>query len=713
MTKSEIQANTARSARTTRGGSLSLAFVVSMAFTGTLLLPGSGWAQEMPLRAIPAGVQPPPEFARALERGWRSEDGSPGRNYWQNWAGYDIKARLDPEAARLEGTVRILYHHDAPANLNTVFLHLHQNIHKEGSPRYEAQEITGGVTITSLAADGEELSEGPASQGPGWEVDGTIMQVRPSIRLERGDTLQLDIAWEMTVPQNGVGRMGHSDREMYFLAYWFPKMSVFDNLRGWNPQPYLGNAEFYDEFGDYSVELTVPTGWTVMATGELQNPEEVYSAITLDLLAEAAESDDRVVIADQASRDAGTVTTGGVDGWLTYRFAAQNVRDFAWTTSNVQRWDATSALVGPIVELADEGPDCAQDDEECWEAWERAQEEAEEEAPAAPEPAEGAERRVLIHSFWREDRAPLWADQWQYGKQSIEHHSAYTGFPYPWPHMTSVEGADIIGGGMEFPMMTLIGPYVDREPTDLFNVTSHEIGHMWVPMIVGTDEKRHAWIDEGSTTFLEDESRMALWPGVDHHRVEARGYLQVAQAQQEQSMMRHGDFYEPGPAYGIASYPKPATLMVALRHLMGEETWEEAYRTFILEWAYKHPSPWDFFNTFERFAEQDLDWFWTSFYYETWTLDHAVLSVTPKPAGGSVIRIVDRSLAIYPASVRVRTANGMDFVHEIPVEHWLMGNDEYELEVAPSAGAVTRVEIDPEGYAPDVDRTNNFWPRGR
>ena len=262
-------------------------------------------------------------------------------------------------------------------------------------------------------------------------------------------------------------------------------------------------------------------------------------------------------------------------------------------------------------------------------------------------------------------------------------------------------------------MLTIIGPYDGQQATDLFNVTSHEIAHMWIPMIVGTDEKRYAWMDEGSTTFLEDESKMALWPGVDHHRVEARTYLQVAQAQMEQSMMRHGDYYEPGPGYGVASYPKPATLLVALRQLLGEETFREAYRTFILEWAYRHPSPWDFFNTMERFAEEDLDWFWTSYYFETWTLDQAVLSVTPKTAGGAVIRIVDRGLAFFPTSVRVRTQNGMDFVHEIPVEHWLDGNREYEIDVAASAGPVTRVEVDPQGYAPDVDRTNNFWPRGR
>ncbi len=660
--------------------------------------PSPAAAQELPLRALPAPIEESRAFRQAVQRAWRSEDGSPGGGYWQNWAGYDLKATLDPETGVVDGSVRILYHHDAPVNLNTVYLHLHQNLHKEGVPRNSAQEVTGGVTIHSLSADGEDLTEGPVARGPGWEVDGTVMQVRPTIRVERGDTVQLDIEWSFTVPQNGAGRMGHSDREMYFIAYWFPKMAVFDNVLGWVADPYLGNAEFYDEFGDYTAEITVPAGWTVMATGELQNPEEVFSAITVERLEEAAVSDERVVIADRASRDAGTVTREGVDGMLTYRFAANDVRDFAWTTSNVQRWDAASAEVGPRVD-GEPAPECDAGEEAC------------------PEGGAGSDvngtRRVLVHSFWREERAPLWEDQWLYAKQSIEFHSEYTGFPYPWSHMTSVEGTDIIGGGMEFPMMTIIGPYTGQEPTDLFNVTSHEIGHMWIPMIVGTNEKRHAWMDEGATTYLEGASRMELWPGVDHFRVEARTYYQVAQAGLEQSMMRHGDYYEPGPAYGAASYPKPATLMVALRQLMGRETWEEAYRTFIREWAYKHPTPFDFFNTFERFAEEDLDWFWTSFYYETWSLDHAVRSVTPRPTGGAVIRIVDEGRAIFPTTVRVQTQNGMDFVHEIDVEHWLQGNDEYELDVAPAAGAVTRVEIDPQGYAPDVDRTNNFWPRGR
>ena len=181
-------------------------------------------------------------------------------------------------------------------------------------------------------------------------------------------SLELGLAWEVTLPQNGAGRMGHSNREMYLVAYWFPKMALLDDLRVWNAQPYLGNAEFYDGFADYSVSLRVPENWTVMATGTLENPDEVFSAVTVERLAEAATSDELVTIAGQAERDAQVVTARSEDGWLTYRFTARGVRDFAWTASNVQRWDATSAVVGD-------------------------------------RDGDGEDDRALIHSFWREDRA--------------------------------------------------------------------------------------------------------------------------------------------------------------------------------------------------------------------------------------------------------------------------------------------------------------------
>ena len=254
-------------------------------------------------RPVPAPVVLPPFYERALERGWRSEDGSPGHSYWQQSSSYELEARLDPETAELEGTVRILYVNNAPARLPTVWLHLHQNLHQEGSPRSATEEITGGIRLTSVSADGEELEAmEELDDGAGYEVDGTLMRLSPGFPVEQGDTLELEISWSETIPQNGSGRMGHSDKEMYFIAYWFPKMAVFDDLRLWDAQPYLGAAEFYDGFGDYTASISVPEGWTVMATGDLQNPEDVFTALTLERIEQASTSDELVMIAGQAEQ---------------------------------------------------------------------------------------------------------------------------------------------------------------------------------------------------------------------------------------------------------------------------------------------------------------------------------------------------------------------------------------------------------------------------
>ena len=627
---------------------------------------------------MPPPVVTPQFMERAYQRGWRSEDGAPGEGYWQQGGSYELRARLFPDEARIEGSVRILYASQAPGRFPTTWLHLHQNLHAAGAPRKEATEVTGGIEVSSVAVDGvplEEAGDGEGLRAPGYRIEGTLMEIAPEEPLEPGDTMEIAMDFEFEVPGSGAGRMGHSEREVYFVAYWFPKMAVLDDLRAWNPDPYLANAEFYDGFADYSVEISVPEGWTVMATGDLENAQEVFATRTLERLAEAENSDDKVVIADRTDREAGSVTRDAPGGWLTYRFDASQVRDFAWTASNVQRWDAASVEVGDAD--GDDVPD-----------------------------------RVLVHSLWRPNRAPLWEEQWQYARQSLEHHSRYSALPYPWPHMTSVEGADIIEGGMEFPMLTVMGSYEGRGEQDLFNVTSHEIGHMWIPMIVGANEKRYAWMDEGTTTFLEAESRMEIWPGVDHHRVEARGYLQLAQAGLETSMMRHGDAYPAGPAYGVASYLKPAALLVALREVVGVEAFEAALRAFLAEWAYKHPTPWDFFNTFERFAQRDLDWFWSSFYFEAWHMDHAVGEVRIDRDSGARIVIEDRGFAPYPATVRVRSSGEGALEYAVPVEHWLDGNSEYVIELPASAGAVLQVEIDPRGYAPDADRSNNIWPRG-
>jgi hypothetical protein len=524
-----------------------------------------------------------------------------------------------------------------------------------------------------VKAQGRRLLPAETLANPGYVEDGGVMMVRLPEPVSSGEMVELEVDWSFLVPQNA-GRMGHSDREMYFLAYWFPKIAVFDDLRGWDAEPYQG-AEFYEGYGDYRVSLTVPNGWTVMATGDLQNAEEVYTAQTRERMAAALQADTMVQIATREDLEAGRVTEASRSGALTYRFQAENVRDFTWTTSNVQLWTGTSSLV----------PD---------------------------RDGDGEDDRVAIHAFWRDYRAPLWADQALYAKHSIEFESRFTGFSYPWPHMTSVEGEDIIGGGMEFPMFTIMGSYEGRGAFNLYSVTAHELAHMWIPMIVGSNEKRHAWIDEGSTTFLENQTEPDYWPdAADQDAEDMEAYLQVARLELEQSMMRHHDYYEPGPAGGIASYQKPATLMVTLRNLLGEEVFMEGYQSFIRDWAFKHPSPWDFFNTFERVSGQDLDWFWNSWYYETWVLDHAVESVVQE-GEETVITISDLGFAPMPAHIRITTPEGRILERQIPVTHWLQGELSAEIRIPASIGEGARVEIDPERLFPDKDRSNNVWERG-
>jgi hypothetical protein len=621
-------------------------------------------------RPIPGPVVPPPAYRRALSEDTRSETGAPGPAYWQNYASYEIEASLDPETGRVEGTAVIAYQNRAPGRLQLIGMHLHQNLHAVGVVRNESQEVTGGVELRRIAVDGETLELSDVRQGPGWVTEGTTLWIRPNQVMEENATALIEVDWGVTLPQNSAGRMGHSDREMYLVAYWYPKIGVLDDIGGWDMEPYMGNAEFYDDFADYSVRITVPGGWTVMATGELVNPEEVLSQTTRDRLEVASRADTVVRVATRQELETGTVTAESES--LTYRFEAQNVRDFAFTTSNVQTWDATSAVVGDL-------------------------------------DGDGDEDRALIHSFWRDYRAPKWVRQAAFAKHSVEHHSRFTGFPYPWPHMTSVEGADIISGGMEFPMVTLIGDYNSRTAEDLYNVTAHEIAHMWVPMIVGTNEKRYAWMDEGSTTYLENQARREYWPeSRDPDWQDRLLYLGTARAEQEEPLMTHGDFYADSDAYGIASYQKPSTLLYTLRNMIGDDAFMLAYTSFLREWAYKHPTPWDLFNTFERVLETDLDWFWSTWYYETWTLDHAVADVRVAD-GSSVVVIEDRGFAPMPVTVRIRTSRGSILEEVIPVSEWLSGKTEVEIRIPDSQGEVVRVDIDPNEFFPDVAPGNNGW----
>jgi len=624
-------------------------------------------------RPIPYPVIPPAGFQAAVEQGTRTATGEPGPAYWQQRADYRITASLDARARRLQGSARIRYRNNSPDTLPALVLQLPQNLHQPGVVRNERAEVTGGKTITRVIAGGQTLTEaaGPL-RGPGYRVDGTVMGVGLPAPLLPGAETTLEIDWHFPVPQAGAGgRMGWDADDLFFLAYWYPQMAVYDDLGGWHTDPFRGLGEFYMGYGDYDVTLTVPEGWVVRATGELQNPAEVFPAQIRQRLDQAAASDTTVVILAPADFGAGRATLRGRGGTLTWRFAAENVRDFAFSATLRSRWDGARTSVGDRT-------------------------------------GDGRPEFARVETLWRES-APRWAQVTRYQQHSIAFLSEFTGFPYPWPHMTAVEGANIIGGGMEFPMMTLMGDYNRAPAGALYDVTAHELAHMWIPMIVGTDERRYGWIDEGATSFAEAQARNDFRPGEDADQENIGGYLGIARAGMEGEIMRWTDFHPTMPAFFSATYAKPAALLATLRGLIGEDAFRSGYQAFIRDWAYRHPSPWDFFHTFNTAAGQDLEWFWRTWYFETWTLDQAVGNVTTD-RGGTTIEVVDLGLAPMPARLTATRQDGTTERREVPVETWLAGNRTATVTL-PAGSPVVHVEIDAEGHFPDIDRDNNVWVR--
>jgi hypothetical protein len=473
-------------------------FLLTLTLFNLLALPYAA-AQERPL---PYPVTPPFEWSSAIQNGTRTTSGEPGPKYWQQWTDYVIQARLDPAAKRLRGTARIVYHNRSPDRLPTVFVHLLQNIHDSGAVRNESQEVTGGMEVRRVTANRQLVPERPP-RGPGYYVNGTVMGIRLPSPLASRDSVQLEIEWTFTVPQSGAGRMGWSGDNLFFIAYWYPQMAVYDDVVGWQLDQYLGNAEFYSGFGSYDVTIEAPPGWVVRGTGELMNATQVFPDAVRERLARAMQTDTVVHVLTAQDFGAGQSTREASNGWLAWRFSADKVRDFAFSATTESLWDATRTPVG------DRNGD-------------------------------GAIDYTRIEALYRAT-APRWRQAWRYGQHAIDFLSKWTGFPYPWPHMTAVEGAGIIGGGMEFPMMTLIGDYSQSTDSALYYVTAHELAHMWVPMIVSNDEKRRAWMDEGTTSFNENQARKEFFPGIDHDEPDRQDYLQAARLGQEGEMMRWSD----------------------------------------------------------------------------------------------------------------------------------------------------------------------------
>ena len=607
-------------------------------------------------RPVPYPVIPNPKFERAAENGTRSTSGQPGASYWMNETDYTIHASLSPSTNMVRGSEKIVYTNHSPDDLSTVVVHLHQNLHKEGVVRNRPQKLTGGLHLSSASFNGNELLERSSPREVGYRINGTRMYITLPEPIKSGTSAEFEFSWSFEVPEAGAPRIGQ-DGEIYFVGYWFPQIAVYDDVNGWSGDAYMGNGEFYADFGTYNVSITVPEQYVVGATGNLVNADEVLTAQTANRLKQAKSTDD--VIRVVTEEDLGKATKTSPTGSLTWNFQAEGVRDFAFATSDNYLWDATRAKL----------PDGSFKD---------------------------------IFAFYRPEMK-VWSRSAEFARFTIEFMSDMI-LPYPYPHMTTAEG--VIGGGMEFPMITHIGG--GRNDQSLFGVTFHEIGHMWFPMIVAQDEKENTWMDEGLTSFNTAEGSATFW-NQNSWVQERQGYYRIAGTGDEVEPMRHGDQYPlDGGARGLASYNKPAVALHALRGIVGQEAFSKSYKEYANRWAFKHPQPYDLFNTFNDVLGKDYDWFWTTMFFETWTLDQSIASVDESNAG-VVVTVEDLGLSAFPAVVSVTYSNGDVATATIPVSEWHSGSRSAKLTF--KAGSVARVEIDRDQFFPDVDRANNVWEK--
>ncbi len=606
-------------------------------------------------RPLPHPLEPSAAWLAAIERQTRTQDGRPGPASWTNYAQYSIVAELLPDTARVQGRVEMTFHNRSPEEVASLWIHLRQNLHAPDAVRNIPVEVTGGIELGQWTVDGN---------GAHTAQRGTRLELFLPEPLPGDGKAKVAVEFAFTVPDGEAPRMGRVGNELFFLGYWYPQFAVCDDVRGWVVEPYLGESEFYMGYADYDVAFTAPKGWLVQATGTLQNPAAVLPETIRKDLATAASGDAIVRVVTKEHHAGNGIATADAAPTRTWRFRGEKVRDFAIATSPHYLWDATSVVVGD-------------------------------------RDGDGKDDRCLVQVMYRPE-AVTWRNACHFAQHTIGTLSRDLA-PYPWPHATTVEG--ILGGGMEYPMLVLCGD--QRTPFANQSLIAHELAHMWFPMLVGSDETAFGWQDEGLVDWFTARLERDYWKQ-QRPSAAQRDYLSVVSlGLDREPMLTHADHLQHETSYVYLCYTKPAAVLQQLAGMLGEDKVAAALREYTRTWAFAHPTPEDFFATMNRALGQDLGWYWSTWWTETWTLDHAIAAVRATADGkGSEVVVEDHGRAPHPARVQVTFADGMTAEQTVPVTRWLAGERSVVLTFP---GKVTAAKLDPAQTTLDIERSNDTW----
>lgn len=637
-------------------------------------------------RSIRFDVPMTNSIRNAFKAGTRDFSGKPGPNYWQLEADYTIKASLDPATQTITGSEKISMHNNSKDDLKTIVLRLDHNIFRAEAQRGASvpAEATEGMVLTSLKIAGQAVeltTASPAGRGnPNAATNGggpkiTIFGLTQSVAtinlpepIKAGATAELEIAWRTKLPGGPNGR-GHRmtqrfESNLFQPTQWYPRIAKYDDLRGWETSPYLGPSEFYNNFGKFDVSITVPGGWIVSGTGLLQNPNEVLTATARQRLTTVLNSDEEVTIVDETEKGPGKSTASGDK--LTWHFVADKVNDFAWATAENFVWKATRATI----------------------------------------PGKGA---VPIHMVFLPERAKMFERAGKISRHALEFYSKLWA-PYAFPQLTLQDGPS---AGMEYPMVINSNQ----------GAADHETAHQWWPMMLGTNETRYGWMDEGFNQYMnilsaaDNQGKPYNLDGL------GQSYGRMSGSENEAPLMWSAN--DAGSGYSFQTYSKTPLMLSMLGGIVGDEAVINAMKKYTAAWAFKHPSPWDYMFFMNNELGQDLEWFW---YYWLWTTEAVDGSIQNVKTAGSKTTVTVQQAGQMPSPVvlkvefeaagpAIKTLPNAKMIDATtaevtwPVSVWFDGKRTFNADMNFGKRKIKKITFDPHGRFPDSDVADNVWPR--
>ncbi|WP_316810192.1 M1 family metallopeptidase [Pedobacter heparinus] len=607
-----------------------------------LMLSVSAFAQTLP---VPTSIQ------EAYAKGTRSKSGKPGPAYWQNIASYQLKANFNPLSRELKGQAEIVYVNNSPDTLKQLWFKLYPNLYQKGGnvkTKIALKDLGPGVELSSVQVNGKAIAQDEL------QIAGTNMHTNIAA-LAPGQSLKLKMDYQYVLNKGSHMRTGQVNDSAHFVAYFFPRIAVYDDIDGWNKYPYTGEEEFYNDFCNFKAEITVPKDYVVWATGDLLNPKAVFRKEIAGRLGRAEETDEVLDVITATDLQQKQVTS--TKAFNTYIFEAKNVTDFVFATSNHYLWKSSSLIVDSLTK-----------------------------------------RRIRVDAAFN----PIHKDYHEvidFTRKTVYLMShVFPKWPFPYAHETVFDGLD----QMEYPMMVNDNPVEKR--ADAITLTVHEVFHTLFPFYMGTNETKYGWMDEGWATLGE----WLLAPMIDTSLVDDYGVESTAISSGTKNDVPIVTLTPDLKGVGTFtnSYPKPGMGYLFVKDYLGDELFIKALHHYMKTWQGKHPMPFDFFYCMNEASGKNLDWFWKRWFFEDGITDMAIKAVV-KTAAGYQVTIANKSSKPLPIDLNLEYADGSSAQLHRSIGVWEKGDPAIDIDL-PTLKTLKRVVLG-SVHVPDKDKSDNTF----